>query len=153
MVNLSEQELNRYSISVRDFEKSKDYVCAARKHPEDSIEREALLFAAIVAYYRPFSPNEKGDSKASCRLRVKDFGPLTEVESEFHQTCEKLRNKALAHSEFTLNPTKFDRQTEIFSSRSFSLLNENIDLNVFCALLDRFINFCHHRRADFRHQS
>lgn len=157
MVELTEQKLNRYSIAVRDFEKSRAYVCAARTHNTDTIEYEALLFAAIVSYYRPFSPNEKNEKAAkkgmpidaASRLQIEEFGQLTKVEKEFHKKCEWLRNKALAHSEFAVNPTKFKPQTKIFSSRSFDLRSENIDLQTFGNLLECFIKFCHHRRADY----
>jgi hypothetical protein len=54
----AEQVFNRFSIALFDFEK----LIATQKKPPD-IRRVALpmrrCFAAIVCYYRPFSPSEK----------------------------------------------------------------------------------------------
>jgi hypothetical protein len=146
----SAEELARYSISVRDFEKAQEYVCAARKHLLGSLEYDALLFAAIVSYCRPFSPNEKSKlAMATSRLRIEDFGPLTDPEKGLHERLEELRNKALAHSESELNPTKFHPQTKVFTGRSFSLSNETLDLDAFEAIFVRFAEICHTKRADY----
>lgn len=146
----SDEELNRYSIAVRDFESAKKYLCATKNHPCSSLEYEALLFAAIVSYYRPFSPNEKSKSpKAKSQLRIEDFGSLDDSRKELHEKCKELRNKALAHSEFIFNPTKFNSETGVFSSRPFSLSNVALDLEVFEATLTQFIALCHDVRANY----
>lgn len=154
MTILSDEELNRYSIALRDFEKAKEYICAAKKQLPSSLEYEALLFAAIVSYYRPFSPNEKSQSaKATSQLHIKDFGFLNNSQSILHQKYRELRNKALAHSEFELNPTKFNSDRKVFSSQPFSLLNEALDLEVFDSTLTQFIELCHEVRANYsRHE-
>ena len=155
MTILSDKELSRYSITLRDFEKAKEYICAAKKQLSSSIEYEALLFAAIVSYYRPFSPNEKSQrAKATSRLCIEDFGSLNSSQSELHQKCKKLRNEALAHSEFDRNPTKFKSDRKVFSSQPFSLLNEGLDLEVFDSILTQFIEVCNGVRANYsRHSS
>lgn len=73
------EEFNRYSIAVRDFESAQRYLRSARAHDVSSTEYEALLFTAIVAYYRPFSRNEQQKSvKAMERLSIENFGILTD---------------------------------------------------------------------------
>lgn len=149
MKKLPDKILNRYSISVRDFEKAKEFICAAKEHPPSSVEYEALLFAAIVSYYRPFSPNERGNSsKAESCLRLEEFDSLTREQKELHEKCKILRNKALAHSEFNHNPTKFNPETGAFASKPFSLLSQNFDLNLFDTVVTKFLDACHNKRAE-----
>lgn len=151
----SNEELNRYSIALQDFQNAKRYICAAKNHPCSSPEYEALLFSAIVSYYRPFSPNEKSkSSKAISQLSIEYFGSLDDSQIKLHKKCKELRNKALAHSEFEINPTTFNSETKVFSSQPFSLLNEVLDLEVFEANLTQFIELCHNVRAGYaRHAS
>ena len=154
MTILSDEELNRYSIALRDFEKAKEYICAAKRRLPSSLEYEALLFATIICYYRPFSQNEKSKTaKATSLLDIKDFG-LNSSQHIFHQKCKELRNKVLAHSEFERNPTNFNSDRKVFSSQPFSLLNETLDLEVFDSILTQCIELCHEVRANYsRHSS
>ena len=148
----SETEFNRYSISLGDFEKAQQYICAAKKHGRASIEYEALILAAIVSYCCPFSSNETSKlAKAQSRLCIKDFGYLTDLQKDLHKKCKKLRNKAIAHSEFKFNPTgiKQKKLKQVIVSRPFSLLNENLDLEIFEKLLTHFVVLCHEKRADY----
>lgn len=146
----SEEELSRYSISLRDFDKAREYISKAKEYSASSLEYEALLFSAVVSYYRPFSSNEKlKSSKATSQLKIEDFGPLTNHQQEIHETCKKFRNKALAHSEFALNPTNFNQNTKVFSSMPFSLSNYNFNLENFDEMLKQFADLCHKKRGDF----
>ncbi len=146
----SEKELNRYSISFLDFEKAQQYICEAKKHDRSSIEYEALLLAAIVSYYRPFSSNEKSKlAKAKSRLFIEEFGSLTDSQKELHEKCKELRNKVIAHSAFEFNPTGIKQNTKVIVSRPYSLLNENFDLDSFETLLTQFVDLCHKKRADY----
>jgi|GEM_PF-989750 len=153
----SEAELNRYSIAVRDFEDAQRFLCAARNHGIDSIEYEALLFAAIISYWRPFSLNEKSKSAAaSVRLDIQNFGTLSENQKELHRNCENLRNKALAHSEYEYNPTRL-RPSGVFVSSPFSLLGSSQirdpgsvhNMDLFQQLLEKLIDSCHAMRAAY----
>lgn len=71
----NEQEFNRYSIAVVDFEKASECLAEARKRLPNDLVFEALLFMAIITYYRPFSPNEKSkrNLKAKSRLNFEDL--------------------------------------------------------------------------------
>lgn len=143
------QECNRYSIAVFDWQKSLLFAKEAREHLPNTTVYEALLFAAIACYYRPFSPNEKGaNPPALSHLRIEDFPALSEQEQALHESCKTLRNKALAHSEFTFNPTRLCETTGIIASKPFSLLSQPFDIESFVQLVSKLELACHHKRAD-----
>ena len=147
---ITEQEFNRYSISTFDFEKAVEFVTEAQQHSPATLIYEALVFAAIVCYYRPFSPNEKDkNAKATAMLKIEEFSPLTQEEQAIHAKCKELRNQALAHSEWRFNPTGFDYSSAIISSRPFSLVSAGIDLSALSNLARRFAGECHSKRANF----
>jgi hypothetical protein len=148
-----EAEFNRYSISLADFEKADECVAEARKRPANDIVFEALLFMAIITYYRPFSPNEKTQNpKAKARLKLDDLISPSVQDNEIHGQCETLRNKALAHSEFAYNPTKLTASTGMISSKRFSLLTQQFDLAGLAELLKKLEDACHSKRAMYVHQ-
>jgi len=150
----SEQEFNRYSISLADFEKASECVAEARKHPPNDLVFEALLFMAIIAYYRPFTPNEKSKQKlkATSRLNLEHLIVPSAHEKEIHIECESLRNKALAHSEIAYNPTSLNSSTGVISSKRFSLLTQQFDLDGLAELLKKLEEACHSKRATYIHQ-
>jgi hypothetical protein len=147
----SEHEFNRYSISLADFEKAFACVEEARKRIPNDLIYEALLFMAIIAYCRPFSENEKSEQnlKAKSRLNLEDLIVPSAREKKIHDECQTLRNKALAHSEFTYNPTSLNSRTGVISSKSFSLLTQPVDLEGLERLLKRLIDLCHNERATY----
>jgi hypothetical protein len=143
------QEFNRYSIAVFDWQKALAFATEARTHSPSTLAYEALLFAAIVCYYRPFSPNEKGAKPpAASQLRIEDFPALSQEEQALHEICKTLRNKALAHSEFTFNPTRLAEATGVIQSKPFALMSQPFDLEVFVQLVSKLELACHHKRAD-----
>lgn len=143
------EEFHRYSIAIFDWEKALTFAKAALTHRPNTTVYEALLFAAIVCYYRPFSQSEKGKNPpAVSQLRIEDLPPLSQGEQELHANCKELRNKALAHSEFAFNPTKLNEETGVISSRPFSLLSQPFDLEAFVKLVSKLELALHHRRAD-----
>lgn len=145
-----EKELHRYTISLHDFEKAKKYVSAAEKHDLSSIEYGSLLSMSIISYFRPFTTNEKSKSAgAKSRLSIDDFGNLSRCQKQIHEKCKELRNKVFAHSEFSWNPTKISKKTNVIHSRTFSILNEDFDIDLFKRLLEFVIEACHKRRADY----
>ncbi len=150
----SEQEFHRYSISLADFEKASECVAEARKHLPNDLVFEALLFMEIIAYYRPFSPNEKSKEnlKATSRLKLEHLIVPSADEKEIHNECETLRNKALAHSEIAYNPTSLNSSTGVISSKRFSLLTQQLDLDGLAKLLKKLEEACHSKRAKYIHR-
>jgi hypothetical protein len=151
MVITNDQEFNRYSITCFDLEKTLGYANEAKKYPANSLLYEALLIAAIVSYCRPFSPNEKTQNQqASSRVKVENISALSEPELQIHSYCVKLRNKAIAHSEFMMNPTRLDHSTGTIISRPFSLLPLPFDLMEFIGLVNKLELACHNHRASYK---
>jgi hypothetical protein len=149
---LSEAKFNRFSIALKDLEKAHEFLEEARKHQYGSLIHEALVFSAIVCFFRPFTDNEKDpNSKAAKRLEKSDFEPPSNSEIQIYETCKELRNKALAHAEFKYHPTKLERETGIISSAIFSLVGKAADLKALQGLIDKFIERCRNRQADYIH--
>ena len=145
-----EAKFNRFSISLKDFERAVEFLAEAKKHQINSIIHEALVFAAIVCYYRPFSPNEKDpQAPAASQLSLSDFSPLSTDELAIHEKCKELRNKALAHAEFKYHPTRLDLETRVISSALFSLVGNAPDLTKLTELAQKLITECHNKRADY----
>jgi hypothetical protein len=146
----TEPELNRFSIALFDFEKAVAYAEEALKHLPNTLTHEALVFAAVVCYYRPFSPNEVDKAApAAAQVKVGGFAPFSPSEQELHERCKNLRNKALAHSEWQHNPTRLDTASGVISSRPFALLSHTHDLRALVKLSQRLANECHDRRARY----
>jgi hypothetical protein len=141
------QAFNRLSIAVFDFEKSIAYAEEAARYSPEDLAHEALLFSAIVCYYRPFSPNEKKNSPAASQLKLEEFSPLTAAESELHERCKELRNKALAHSEYEFNPTDL-HPSGVIASRPFSLLSHAPEIPALVALARKLADECQNKRAN-----
>ena len=49
--------LNRYTISVYDFEKCIEFLREATKQSAEQLMYEALLICSLIYYCRPFSSN------------------------------------------------------------------------------------------------
>ena len=134
------RRFNRAHISRRDFAKAIGFIKAAADHPQDSPEYEALLLAAIIAYARPFSPNERDKSaRSDARLDV-DVRHVLGSDSALHARLVEIRNKAVAHSEFAYYPVESmpgsSRYAEgshgfVSVSRNWHVVNEQIDLTAF----------------------
>ena len=146
----TDQEFNRTSIAAVDFEKAIEFATAAQRYPANVVEYEALLFAALVCYVRPFSGNEKSlVSPAASRLSGAVLEALSKLERRQHDNCSVHRNKALAHSEFALNPTRLDHATGVVKSRPFSLLARPFDLPCFIVLAEKLSDLCQRDRAEY----
>ena len=131
-----------------DFEKSIAYAEKAARHSPGDLAYEALMFAAIVCYYRPFSPNEKSkNAPAASQLKLEEFSPLSAAESGLHERCKELRNKALAHSEYEFNPTRL-HPSGVIASRPFALLRHAPAIPALVALARKLANECHNKRAN-----
>ena len=150
MTITTDRQFNRYSIAYFNFEKAEAFAKEAESHHQSTLAFEALVFAAIVSYYRPFSPNEKDPlAPAESQLRIEDIVDLSPEEQELHNRCKTLRNKALAHSEFSFNPTRLDPYSRVVASRPFSLLNQPIAVDALRALLEKLIRACHLKRGNY----
>jgi hypothetical protein len=146
----TERDFNRYSIATFDLDKAIEFATEARLYPANSVVYEALLFAAVVSYSRPFSGNEKSaDAPAAAGLTTAIVGALSGSEQKIHDTCRTLRNKALAHSEFSLNPTRLRASTGVVVSRPFSLLSPPFDLDGFIQVAAKMKLICERDRADY----
>lgn len=146
----TEADFNRLSITVRDFEKAIMFSEEALRHPYGALAYEALVFTSIVSYYRPFSPNEKGENPlASSLLKIEEFASLTREELVLHEKCKELRNQALAHSAYKYNPTRLDASLGVVASRPFSLLSHAPELTALMALAKKLADECHHKRANY----
>ncbi len=146
----SEEEFNRHSISVRDFEKSIEFLQEIGNHSQATLLYEALLISALICYCRPFSSNERNkDAKATDRIEFKSFSDITTDEKSLHDKCITTRNKAVAHAEWSRHPTEYRRGTRVIVSRGYSILSENIDPTSLLALSEKLLQQCHHRRADY----
>jgi len=146
----NDQELNRYSISVRDFEKTIEFLKEALGKSSCSVIIESLLMSTIICYCRPFSSNERGKgAKATSKIQLESFSDITESERTLHEKCMAVRNKAIAHAEWTNNPTKRDSETNVICSRAYSLTSDQIDWQALLTLTDKLRKQCHNFRADF----
>ena len=146
----ADAKFNRLSISVHDFEQAIAFSEEAQRSSPGSRSYEALVFAAIVCYYRPFSSNEKDkDASAISKLELDDFSPLTIDEAGVHEKCKELRNQALAHSGYRHNPTSLNTRSRVISSRPFSLLSHAPNLVTLINLAQKLAKECHGKRADY----
>lgn len=147
---IGEAKFNRFSISLKDFEKSIYFLVEAQKYQIGSVVHEALVFTAIVCYFRPFSQNEKDtNALAASQLSLADFSLLSEGELVVHEKCKELRNKALAHAEFTYHPVHLDAETGLISSALFSLVKNAPNLAELTDLAKRLRAECLDKRADY----
>ncbi|WP_139026392.1 hypothetical protein [Methyloversatilis universalis] len=159
MRTLTSAELNRYSIAVHDFEQAIKLAEESLLHSPDSLAKEALLFMAVVVYYRPFSQNERssGTGDAVSKLAIDDFAPLSKEELALHDLCKNLRNRALAHAEFAYFPTSHDPESGVIFGKRFSLVSLTVgsqsghgvfDVESFCRLAYKLAARCHTVRAN-----
>ena len=146
----NEQKFHRYSISVHDFERSAQFLEEAINYNKIDLIYESLLISSVIFYCRPFTDNERSDDAvASRKIMIGSFVALSVQEESLHGKLMKLRNKAIAHSEWIKNPTKINHKNSVVSSRFFNILNENINLDDFFLLVNKLCEQCHNKRADF----
>ena len=129
-IALLEAQFNRAHISEKDFKEAEEYLKALTRTRRLTVQR-ALLLAAIIAYCRPFTQNEKRpESKATSQVPINPQKVLDPQEYDLHLRLLDLRNQALAHSEFSRKPTGRVMATSsgfLTSSKPFDVLSERID--------------------------
>lgn len=106
-MNNSKHTLNRLTSASLDLGGCVRFLDALEEQPYGTTVYEALLISAVVFYARPFSENEKKSSTSPSDLRVPDvvITGLSESERKLHEELRSLRNKAIAHAEWTFHPT------------------------------------------------
>lgn len=133
-------DFNRAIISEYDFEEAETYLVEYQNASSD-IVRKALLVAAVIAYARPFTNNEKKKSPdASPKVSFLFDHLLSDEQQSMHNRLLTLRNKAIAHSEFSRNPVSLGNVQKdgiSFKSEPYQILNEDISLTEFLALCKR----------------
>ena len=116
-----------------------------------TIVYEALLLSAIVFYVRPFSGNERGnDSKAESRVDLAVINQLNEEERQLHERLLDLRNKAVAHAEWTFHPTGVT-ESKIIQSMPFSIWKDfrgRPEIDAFSSLVEKVLLRAHHVTGD-----
>ncbi len=138
-----EKQFNRTRISINDLEQAGEYLdfLINAGSPQPDILRSSLLVAAIVSYARPFTDNNAHD-KATGRLNVsdKEIRQLVGKQGlELHKKILDLRNRAIAHSEYDMNPTsRVEKHAGehgfVLKSRFFNILGKELDYNLFLNL-------------------
>ena len=146
----TDEELNRFSISVHDFDDSQKFLSESFKYECGSIVQEALLIAAIIYFARPFSFNERDKQpKAIPNLKIDWFSEITQDELDLFITLIDIRNKCLAHAEYTYYPSSIDHATGVLRGRRYSACNSPINVQLFQSLLEKLIEQSHNKRADY----
>lgn len=93
-------------MSRRDFQEAHEFL-ARLAHEKSKTVRYALLTAAIVAYARPFSPNENNkNSEARNKLHIPPTSILDPAQMAVHTEVRRLRNKLVAHAEYAESPVR-----------------------------------------------
>jgi hypothetical protein len=138
-----EPTLHRVLISKDEFMRAMEFIEAARRHDESTIEYEALVHSAIIFYARPFTNNEgprSGAPKEAQQLTGVDVESVLGEDFAFHKRIVGLRMKVVAHSEAAFNPAEYIPVTTtgnsnargvVFGRQTWHVLFENLDLDVF----------------------
>lgn len=145
------KELNRLTISRNDFDKCLEFLSELTSQEYGTIIYESLLLSAIVFYARPFSCNEKRNaSKAESRIDLAVVDQLNEEEQQLHDRLLELRNKAIAHAEWTFHPTGVT-ESKIIQSMPFSVWKDfrgRAEIDAFLRLVQKVLLRAHHVTAD-----
>ncbi len=103
----SNKKINRLTSAYIDFEDCIRFLDELQHQSYGSTAYEALLISAIIFYARPFSKNEEKNSINPSDSRIPDsvLSELSPDERKLHDRLKKLRNKAIAHAEWSHHPT------------------------------------------------
>lgn len=147
MVN--QQELNRLNIARGDIGDAVRFLDAAAGREPTSVEYEALVMMAIVLYARPFSTNELSAAAMASRC-VPDsvIDGYSEAEKTLHSRIIEVRNKAVAHSEWTNYPTSVSWDIRVIKSRRYSIYPEFLTVAAFVDLAKKLHQRLHNMVAD-----
>jgi hypothetical protein len=148
----------RTQISSTDFEEAENFIAAAEKHDEASLEYKALLEVAVIRYARPFSDNEKDpkNSGADSRLGLDPEKVLSVREDfELHKRLVGLRNKVVAHAEAERNPVSLlgnpaPGRSPAIVSRPWHITQEKLDLEAFARITRAMRDSCFYLLSTLR---
>jgi hypothetical protein len=129
------RQFTRAYISIKDLAQCASYLDVFEK-VTDPIVRRGLFTAAVIAYARPFSEN-KSHRLAAPKAPI-SLKRLTSDQRILHARLCDIRNKAIAHSDYELNPSElleFYNTGFLVESRFYEPLNEQIDVKSFQALV------------------
>ena len=148
-------QFNRVHISLKDFEEAGDYLDALKGRRLFPIRR-ALLLAAVVAYARPFTQNEKSPTpKAIAQLPINVRKELDSAEYELHVRLLGWRNQALAHSEFSVKPVgrvMGNAKGFVSSATPFDLLSQQINQAMFKEMCMKLRRYCNDKLFELNHK-
>jgi hypothetical protein len=147
-----EPQFNRVRISIKDFDETIRYLDAYSRKLSEPVRR-ALLIAAIIAYGRPWSPSKHSrDAHATDELLGNPKKILDGSGFGVHKRILDLRNKAVAHSSYSRNPTQRLKSVKKSKSTGFiiasqlfdplSALPENSDILGFRSVAETMKRFC-----------
>ena len=117
-------QFHRILMSYTDFYQAKritDYILQNDLYANPDRNRillQALNCAAIIAYCRPFSGNDPGDTLKVHDLSARCLNVLSEVETAAHKLVMQDRNTRLAHSD----PKAWQMEPQILRNRSGDFL-------------------------------
>jgi hypothetical protein len=141
---------DRYSIAEGDFRAAVQYIKKAREFDGDLIVRNALIAMAILCYARPFSNNEqRKNSKVAPRILAENLAELSPTQRDAHKKYRDLRNKAIAHSQFSHHPTKFDEESGLSRISRFTLLFHCVNLDELEDLVRSVQEICRCQRISY----
>ena len=118
----SKSRINRLTSASLDLESCLIFLDELGSQQYGTTVYEALLISAIVFYIRPFSQNEKKQSTSPSDPRVPEevLANLSEDELDLHKRLQELRNKAIAHAEWTFHPTGV-AENKVIQAMPFSI--------------------------------
>jgi hypothetical protein len=145
-----ERHFTRAHISKKDLEQCLSYLNALEKATDPDV-RSGLFTAAVIAYARPFSGNKQhrlAEPNAPISLKR-----LPRDQRALHKCLCYIRNKAIAHSDYELNPSEpreFHTTAFLVKSNFYDPLDEELDVKAFQvlaqAILGAFMG-CMHKLA------
>lgn len=133
-----ERQFVRVYISGKDFEQCVEYAAFAEAATEETVRR-GLITASIISYARPFSANESHE-KAIPKPPVSVDKHLTSEELLLHNRLCNIRNQAVAHSDFGMNPARLVEvigRGHLVSSRLYDPMVEFSNIGKIRALADK----------------
>lgn len=145
LISKLQAQLARFHLSSNDFEEALSYLYASPA-ADAVVIRRALLTAAILAYARPFSQNEPGDSSgATSTVALKPRKLLSPGQLELHELLLEIRNRAIAHSESKVRPVIHvarEPPALLVGHQVFDVLTQPIDRPLFASLCEALHTEC-----------
>jgi len=141
-----QKQFNRVKISTNYFKEAISFLNEYDESLSETI-RKALLISAVITYASPFGKN-KASEEATSMFVGKPKKILGANGYKLHEKIIKLRNEAVAHSEYKRNPTKSleFRSTGYFTrSRFFDILSEELDVVAFKENIEKMKQYCEHK--------